>query len=92
MPHRWFWTEQLDPTGGHGVPASSVTPASLLVGAGHEGPPQVQYHCRPVPPPELDELPPELPPELDEPPHRPVTTVSHPSPQVVDEAHPSAGL
>jgi hypothetical protein len=46
-------------------------------------------------PPELDELPPELdelPPELDEPAQGPVTTASHPCPQVRDDAQPSAGL
>jgi hypothetical protein len=44
--------------------------------------------------PELDELPPELeelPPELEDPVHHPVTTGSHPCPQVSDDAHPRAG-
>jgi hypothetical protein len=56
-------TEQGDPTGGHCTP-ESPPPAG---GTRHTGPPQVQYHCRPVPPPEEPPLEPdELPPELDE--------------------------
>ena len=59
--------EQVEPTAGQGTPASFVRGPASPVGAGHDGSPQVQYHCRPWPP-ELDEPPPELdelPPALD---------------------------
>jgi hypothetical protein len=106
VPHRSPRTEQLEPTAGHGAPASSVSGPASPVGAGQTGYPHVQYHFN-VPPPELelDEAPLELAPlelveaplelaplELDEPPHRPDTTGSQPRPQVSEDAHPRAGL
>jgi hypothetical protein len=69
VPHSWFCIEQLVPSGGHGAPASSVSPPSPWQFVETTGGPQVGYHFRPVLPPELDELlpePDELPPELDE--------------------------
>ena len=84
VPHNWFCIEQLDPSGGHGAPASSVSPPSPWQLTETTGGPQVEYHFRPMLPPELEELLPELeepPPELDEllpelddPAHEPVTT------------------
>jgi len=96
-------SEQLEPSGGQGAPPSSVNGPPSLSATRHTGAPHPMYQCSPVLPPELDELPApeldeplpepdELPPELEDPPHGPVTTRSHPCPQVSEEAHPNSGL
>jgi hypothetical protein len=92
VPQSSPWVVQLDPSAGHGAPASSRRPPSTvqLLPGETSGGPHVVTHRNPEP--ELEpELPPELEPEL-EPPQTPGCGVSHPCPQTFEEAQPRAGL
>src|SRR5437868_14258845 len=81
-PHVWPCVVHAVPTGGHAFPASSsIVPPPSSVGEKQTGSPHVFHHFSVgVPPSDWPPL------------QLPVTTASHPDPQVADEAQPIAGL